>query len=116
MVYSNALIMQVQVTSPEECWVSIGYGAVDNNDDKAPINVNDIILQATVGLNYKTTLEDIKSKPAEVAKNAIATWGDIKRYLDMNFYINNRKGIYKIGNDLNKPLEELLAFVVKNEK
>jgi hypothetical protein len=107
-----------QITKPDnsdKCWIKIGAakGSSMPNDDNTGS-----ILWSTYGDNVPATVEEMKADPKAVAKRAASTFVGAKRGFDMNYSIGTQqqKGIFKIANDLDKPILELIEFAIKNIK
>lgn len=86
--------------------IKMGYGEVKSDGDMK--------LHATVTAPATFTAEEIKQDPMIVAKKAVITWGgNLKKSLDMNFAPNNEPAIFKVDNDIDKPIAELVEFANK---
>jgi hypothetical protein len=74
------------------------------------------ILWSTFGDNVPATVEEMKEDPKAVAKRAAGVFVNAKRGFDMNYVIGTQqqKGIFKIANDLDKPILDLIEFAIKN--
>jgi hypothetical protein len=110
----NLIVFQIlHRPGQEQCWIKIGggKGSGQPNDDN-----KDSDLGATYGDNVPATIEEMKTDPTGVAKKAAAIFVNAKRGFDMNYEVGTqlKRAIFKIANDLDKPLAELIEFTAKN--
>lgn len=110
----NLVVLQILMpANSDKCWIKIGAGkgSGSSSDDNTGS-----ILWSTYGDNVPATVEEMKEDPKAVAKRAAGVFVNAKRGFDMNYAIGTQqqKGIFKIANDLDKPILELIEFAVKN--
>ena len=110
----NLLVFQiVYAANQNQYWFKIGSakGSGQPNDTN-----EDSTLYSTYGNNFSATAEEMKNDPKGVAKKAAVTFMDAKRGMDMNLEVGTKlkRAIFKIANDLDKPLLELIEFAIKN--
>jgi hypothetical protein len=103
----------VKPANSDKCWIKIGAakGSGSSNDDNTGS-----ILWSTYGDNVPATVEEMKADPKAVAKRAASVFVNAKRGFDMNYSIGTQqqKGIFKIADDLDKPILELIEFAIKH--
>jgi hypothetical protein len=112
----NLIVFQlIKPANNDQCWIKIGSakGSGDPNDDN-----KDSDAYSTYGANVPATVEELKNDPKGVAKRAAEEFVRSKSGFDMNYEIGTKmqRGIFKIANDLDKPLVELIEFAAKNIK
>jgi hypothetical protein len=112
----NLVVFQIiKMGSNDQCWIKIGSA----KGSGLPNDTNEnSLLYSTYGANVPATVEELKTDPQGVAKKAAAVFVDSKRGFDINYQIGTKlqRGIFKIANDLDKPLLELIDFAAKNIK
>lgn len=86
--------------------IKMGFGEVKSDGDMK--------LHGTLTAPASFTVDELKKDPTIAAKKAVITWGsNLKKSLDMNFAPNNEPAIFKVDNDLDKPIAELISFADK---
>jgi hypothetical protein len=104
--WSNSCVIVIEEYRGEYL-IKMGYGTVSSTGEMK--------LQATVTAPAAFSKADLKENPTESAKKAANIFeGNLKKSLDMNFMPDNESAIFKIGKDLNKPIEDLILFTNKH--
>lgn len=105
---SNALIVIESYKGQDELYIKVGCGSEDEKGVKK--------YRRSIGDAIKVSIEELKADPAGYAKKTAELFINAKKYFDMNFEPFDKRAIFKMDKDLEKPALELINYTIKNYK
>jgi hypothetical protein len=105
---NNALIVIESYKGENDLYIKVGCGSEDEKGVK--------LYRRSIGDAIKVSFEDLKADPAGYAKKTADLFINAKRYFDMNFEPFDKRAIFKMDKDLEKPALELIKYTIKNYK
>lgn len=105
---SNALIVIESSKGQDKLYIKVGCGSEDDKGVKQ--------YRRSIGDAIQVTIEELKADPTGYAKKTAELFINAKRYFDMNFEPFDKRAIFKMDKDLEKPALELINFTIQNIK
>ena len=107
--YNNVVVIVAELSKGEDTvYLKVGYGSEDDKKNK--------LFRSAIGNFVIVTIDELKADPKGVAKKVSDLFIEGKKYFEMNFYPHNKRAIFAMGKDLEKPALELVEFAIKNIK
>jgi len=105
---SNALIVIESYKGQDKLYIKVGCGSEDDKGVKQ--------YRRSIGDAIEVTIEELKADPSGYAKKTAELFINAKKYFDMNFEPFDKRAIFKMERDLEKPALELINYTIKNYK
>ena len=105
---SNVLIVIEQSKGDDKLYIKVGSGSEDDNGVK--------LYRRSIGDSITVTVDELKADPKGIAKKVADIFINDKKYFDMNFEPFNKRAIFKMEKDLEKPALELIEFAIQKIK
>jgi hypothetical protein len=105
---SNALIVIESYKGEDKLYIKVGCGSEDEKGIKQ--------YRRSIGDSIEVSIEELTADPSGYAKKIADLFISAKRFFDMNFEPMNKRAIFKMEKDLEKPALELINYTIKNYK
>jgi len=103
---SNVLFVIEHPINGDKLYIKVGYGSEDDKGNK--------LYRVSIGDSVNVTIDELKADPKGVANKVANNFVSAKKYFDMNFAPFDKRAIFKIEKDVEKPALELIDFAIKN--
>jgi hypothetical protein len=105
---SNVLIVIEHSNRDNKLYVKVGCGSEDDKGVK--------LYRKSIGDTITLTIDELKADPKGIAKKVADIFIAAKKYFDMNFEPFNKRAIFKMDKDLEKPALELIEYTIQQIK
>jgi hypothetical protein len=105
---NNVLIVIEQPKNDDKLYIKVGGGSEDESGTR--------LYRRSIGDTIVATADELKADPAGFAKKIADLFINDKKYFDMNVMPFDRRAIFKMERDLDKPALELINYAIQNIK